>query len=239
MLRVQLNNVTLRSALRFEYRAPASLLELQPLVGPTDGGTLLIISGKGLIQTVQLYCKFQSGHVLPLVVFAHWVSDVRVECSTPANGGHGYASVELTTNDQQYTSDGLQFYYSHEIQLTDLWPTHGPPSGGTLVTISGQHFIAPDANLAELLCRFNMTFVPVLSATESAITCRAPPHAAGVADVRVTNNVQSLSTDMLMYEYQHVALLGAAPNVGPTSGGTLVLITGINLPVGPCFVQVW
>ena len=244
ILRVQLDNVTLRSALRFHYRASPRLLSIQPASGPVDGGTTLTLLGEQLYQTVQLFCKFGEvddgvgGAALAIgttsTVLARWVHDGRVECDTPSNSNStGYTAVELTINDQQYTDDGLVFYYTPAIELEESLPLTGPTSGGTHVNITGTGFLSPEiTRRLELECRFNETRVPVVASGATWVVCYAPPHPIGQVDLQVTNNGQSFTSDTLVFEYVGAVLLGVSPSAGPVSGGTVVHITGVDMPIG-------
>ena len=49
--------------------------------------------------------------------------------------------------------------------------------------------------------------------------------------VRISSNGQDISND-LRFEYVDVHLISASPPLGPVTGGTAVLVSGVHLPVG-------
>jgi hypothetical protein len=79
---------------------------------------------------------------------------------------------------------------------------------------------------------FGTTAGKVLTgSTSTALRVAAPPHAAGVVDVRV---VTSYGTSRIVTgdQFTYVApptVTGVAPDTGPSSGGTTVTITGSDL----------
>jgi IPT/TIG domain-containing protein len=113
--------------------------------------------------------------------------------------------------------------------VTSILPVSGPITGGTIVTISGTGF------LSNPTVKFGGVSATNVSATSStSITATAPAHAAGKVDVVVTNSDSQSATlaQSFTYVLPGPTLSSVAPNTGPTSGGTLVTITGTNFQAG-------
>jgi hypothetical protein len=109
--------------------------------------------------------------------------------------------------------------------LTSLSPSVGPTTGGTVVTITGTGFAGAAA--VTFGGTAATTFV-VNSATQ--ITATSPSRPAGNALVVVS--APSGVSNPLNFVYQAVAapvVTAVNPSVGPTSGGTVVTITGTGL----------
>ena len=117
-------------------------------------------------------------------------------------------------------------------QINSINPTSGPTTGGTVVTITGVNFNG------QATVKFDTTLITNYSVTSStSITATSPPHAAGAVNIVVTNPDGQSST--LTNAFTYVAPPPPAPTVtsitpdnGPTSGNTLVTITGTNFRTG-------
>ena len=115
--------------------------------------------------------------------------------------------------------------------LSAVSPTSGPATGGTAVTLTGQHFVS-GATVA--FGGVAATSVVVVSATQ--ITAKTPAHAQGSASVVVTNPNGQSATVASGFTYTTAAtpptLTAVSPTIGPTAGGTPVTLTGQNFASG-------
>jgi|GEM_PF-584786 len=109
--------------------------------------------------------------------------------------------------------------------ISSIEPASGPTLGGTVVTISGANFAAGASVTFDGIPATNV------NVTATTITATTPAHAAGAVHVVVTN--PDTQSGILTSGYTYVAgqptITSIAPNAGPTTGGTSVLITGTNL----------
>ena len=142
-----------------------------------------------------VYCKFGG---MPSV--ARWVSSMKLECYSPAasagyvsagssmassSGGHGYVSLEVSMNDQNYSDDNTLFEYQVGAHVEHIIPNKGAVEGGSLVVVSGSDFSERSASLSYLLCRFNMTRVSSVYVSSMQVPCITPEHVAGMVTVEV------------------------------------------------------
>ncbi|HEY4947424.1 MAG TPA: IPT/TIG domain-containing protein, partial [Acidimicrobiales bacterium] len=113
-------------------------------------------------------------------------------------------------------------------QVSAVTPNGGPVSGGTAVTITGEHFtgataVAFGANLA----------TPFTVVSDTEITVTSPMGTTGTIDVRVTTpSGESAVTPADQFTYTSVpapTVSSISPTSGPLFGGTAVTITGMNL----------
>jgi hypothetical protein len=117
--------------------------------------------------------------------------------------------------------------------LQGVSPRSGDPSGGTAVTLTGTGF-APGVTVT-----FGGAAATVSAVTATSIAVTAPAHAAGAADVTVTNPDGRSSTRAGGFEYLLVPApaattvrgLGRFPQALPLSGGLV--------PPFPGFANVW
>ncbi|XP_053632956.2 plexin-B isoform X3 [Cherax quadricarinatus] len=138
---------------------------IQPLAGPLEGGTLVTIEGSNLgLREEDVQENVFIGDV-PCHVHDYRVS-VRITCRTsPAPLQHGLpASAELqfpvrVTTPAGTTQSTVKFTYTN-VSVTGVWPTHGPVSGGTVLSISGRFLNVGShvsAKLDDLPCVVNKT----------------------------------------------------------------------------------
>lgn len=109
--------------------------------------------------------------------------------------------------------------------VSSLSPAQGRTSGGTAVIITGSNF---SGSTAVTFGATPATSFTVNSSTQ--IVATSPAQAAGVVDVVVTNPDGSSSTSAAS-QYTYVAppaVTAIAPTSGPASGGTTVVLTGVN-----------
>jgi len=70
-----------------------------------DGGTYVTVTGINFVDTPLLRCKFDQ-----LLINATFVDTSTAICISPPHPV-GNVSVEITNNNQDYTSDNVQFRY--------------------------------------------------------------------------------------------------------------------------------
>jgi hypothetical protein len=106
--------------------------------------------------------------------------------------------------------------------VTQLSPSSGPTTGGTVVTITGTNFLGSTVTFGGVAA----TNVSVTSST--SITATTPARAStGAVPVVVTNSDgQSVSFNSFTYTTPAPSITSVFPATGPNNGGTLITITG-------------
>ncbi len=205
----------------YEVAAAPSVTGLIPTSGPTFGGTAVTISGTNLTGATAV--DFGTVPATNVTV----VSDTSITADSPA--GTGTVDVTVTTpSGTSATSPADQFTYSVVAAptVTGLSPTSGPPSGGTLVTLTGTGFTGATAVNFGTTAATNVTVVSATSITADS------PAGTGVVNVTVTTpGGTSAASPADEFTYAAAAapvVTGVSPNTGPTTGGTLVTITGTS-----------
>jgi alpha-tubulin suppressor-like RCC1 family protein len=108
--------------------------------------------------------------------------------------------------------------------VTKVEPSHGPPGGGTTVTITGEAFTGASA------VAFGSTNAASFTVNSASSLTAVSPTGSGVVDVTVTNPWGTSTTsaaDQFSYE-PPPAVTEVEPNHGPAAGGTSVTITGAS-----------
>ena len=127
--------------------------------------------GAGFLPAASAFCRIGSHRV----VVARVVSGTMLECTTPLHVEPALLPVEVTLNDQDYSSDEVLFEYQPDAHLVELAPPRGPTEGGTFVNVTGSGFSRRSATLAYLYVRFNLTAVPVVWVSATELHCSAAP----------------------------------------------------------------
>jgi LPXTG-motif cell wall-anchored protein len=190
---------------------------INPIAGPTGGGTDVTLTGTDLTDTSSvLVCGNAATN---LVV----VSDTEVTFSTPA-GSVGSCDVTVQTHASGTATLDAAFRYFAVPVVTSVDPDNGPSAGGTPVTIHGSGFTGAGAPTFGGTTASNVDVVD-----DTTITATTPAHAAGAVDVVVTTpDASGTATDAFTYNAPPSSLT-VAPSSGPIDGGTDVTLTGTDL----------
>jgi hypothetical protein len=111
---------------------------------------------------------------------------------------------------------------------TSVTPNEGPIRGGQGVSVIGNGFITGAKVFFASSEASGVTFID-----DKKITCTTPSHSQGPVNVKVQNiSGDTNSEGSLTNGYTYVAppqITNVQPSSGPTSGGTQVTISGLNL----------
>lgn len=181
--------------LHFTYDDIPALTVIAPGQGPLAGGTRITLTGAAFVNgstSVTVDGQVCTG----LTVISH----SEAACTTPP-GMSGPQAVLLTTPGG--TSNALHFTYDDVPTLVSVSPDQGPEAGGTIITLTGHAFIAGSTSVEidGLAC----TGVQVIS--DTSLTCKTPPNAAGVRLITVTT--PGGNSNPLPYTYDPVPQITA------------------------------
>lgn len=197
---------------------PPTLSAISPSSGPTTGGTTVTLTGSGLTGATSV--RFGSTSASYTVNSATQITAV-----SPA-GTAGAAAVTVVSPTG--TSNAVTFTYITAAVpvVTAVAPSSGPTSGATSVTITGTGFTGATA---VRFANASAASFSVNSATQ--ITAVTPAGTPGGAAVTVTTpgGTSASSADAYFFYAAPPVLNDAAPGQGPTSGGTVVTLTGSSL----------
>ncbi|MEU7241324.1 IPT/TIG domain-containing protein [Streptomyces sparsogenes] len=108
--------------------------------------------------------------------------------------------------------------------VTGITPPSGTTLGGDTITITGSGFTGATS--------VTLNSSPVAAFTvvdDNTITATTPAHSAGTVQATVTTPLGSGTGGSFTFAVPPPTLSGINPTSGPTSGGTLVVITGTHL----------
>ena len=147
----------------------------------------------------------------------------RIRCVSPANVAGSYA-VEVTNNNNDYTSNAISFLYQAGASVSGVTPLLGSVAGGTNVTVTGANFVG-----ATVYCKISSTVVVAVKGTASMVYCVSPALAAGSYNVEVSNNNQDFTNNGVQFQYVAAAsVTSVLPTSGPVGGASMVTVTGTN-----------
>lgn len=107
--------------------------------------------------------------------------------------------------------------------VTEVNPTHSHPSGGVLLTITGDNFTADTTvTLGEQPCH------PVTVHSPTHLSCTTPPGTPGPAALTLTTPGAAPTTlaDAHTYAWPAPEITAVSPTRGPATGGTPLTLTG-------------
>ena len=207
-----------------------ALTAVVPPNGPYVGGNAVFLRGAGF--TDEAVVTFDGRMVQPADI--ELIDDHRLQVVVPA-GEPGPADVVVQVGDQEIT---LPAGYTYDTIFVD--PNRGSVSGGQVVSVTGEMGIGFADGDTVVFGRTPCTDVTVVSDTR--ITCRTPPMAAGTVDVTVVRGSDATEiTAKDGYTYYD----GTDPFGGGLGGGPLMgslNVTAINAasgaPVADAYVLV-
>jgi hypothetical protein len=233
----------------FTYKLPPSrpsITGFSPVSGSTEGGTIITIDGTDFRDGAVV----KVGDVPAVVISNRTVTEDGItyniiEAETQPGPAGDYRITIINPDGGTAASDGYFTYKTMENALTvgSITPNSGTVEGGTQITIVGANFAAQSD---PLVTRVTIGGNPVTGLTVSAdkrrLTGYTPGGTIGLQDVVVVNYRPA---DGVIVEevrisggFTYIApqsqpfIESITPLEGPASGGTKVIITGVDFDSG-------
>ena len=207
------------SASKYTYYARATVASVSPAIGSASGSTSVSISGAHFSGVTAV----EFGTITATSFTVN--SDTSITAVSPA--GSGSVDVRVANpGGASATSAADRYTYTLSVTVTGVSPAAGPALGGTLVTITGINLGGATA------VKFGDTAATLFTVSSStSIRAVAPAGAVGTVDVTVTTPAGTSATSAAdLYAYSaRATITSVSPAAGPTTGGTLVIVTGANL----------
>jgi LysM repeat protein len=212
----------------FTYKVMSTRVDsVFPTTGSTSGGGLVTIRGGGF--TLGSFCRFGEIEV-PVVYF----SPDHVACYSPAVQEPQTVPLEVSQigGGEGYSSDGHTFTFHVNVSTVNrIDPDYGEE--GDEITVTGYGFTAESLCFIGGRQALGTTFV-----SEAQLKCVVPPIGTKSQEViQVTSDPNHLPGGHVIFHYSlgqsssdTPAVRELVPSSGPTSGGTLVTVRGVNFP---------
>ena len=204
---------------------PLTINSLVPSRGVISGGERIQVIGTGFVEGMTITID----RILCSEVEVETPS--RARCTTPEGSVTEPVDVTLFAErlemgelvpSQVTLEAGFTYYVPLEVQ--QLSPERGPTSGGTRVVIAGQGFTE------ETIVQFGgVRATEVTLEPNGTLNAIAPPMPPGSVELRIQNINGDARLPEAYYYYDRLEVDALTPPVGPTSGGTAVLISGRGL----------
>ncbi len=195
----------------FEYYAPLAITGISPDVGPSEGGTLVNITGIGFIAPggdVDDVSVWFDGSECTIDDPVNDVTDSSIACTTSGHNAGIVSVVVDNSNEDAELVAGFTYIESMGIETicqVGTGPTandnpacrpYGLSEGGTEVVITGNSFIAPndDGSATTVTLGYGEAGAAqcqVSSITNDTIHCTTGAHAGGTVNVWVDNGFDS------------------------------------------------
>uniref|UniRef100_A0A8C7GME9 Plexin-A1 n=1 Tax=Oncorhynchus kisutch TaxID=8019 RepID=A0A8C7GME9_ONCKI len=200
--------------------------------GPRQGGTRLTITGENLgLQFRDILTGVRLGKVPCIPIEEEYISAERIVCLL--NDATGYrvqeANVEVCVRDclTDYRALSPRAFTFVTPFFTRVLPAQGPLSGGTRVTIEGNHLNAGSSvfvNIGRHPCHFKKRNArEIVCVTPAGLTPGSTP-------VMVDIDSAELRNPEVKYNYtEDPTVLRIEPDWSIASGGTLLTVSGTNL----------
>jgi hypothetical protein len=183
-----------------------SVSSASPSQGPTTGGTVVTITGKGF----QSGATVSFGSVQSTAVTVS--SDTQVQAMSPAESA-GTVAITVTDPTAQSSSLPSAFTYTSGPSVTSISPNSGPVTGGNTVTILGSGFQSGATVTFGGIAALSVTIVG--STEVQAVTPVSP---AGTVSVAVKNTDSQSGTLASAFTYFHTVGLTWASSSSSASG---------------------
>ena len=204
----------------FDY-AP-SVYEMQPHAGFPAGGTTVTITGTNFNEVSAV--KFGSTNAASFEV----LSESKIKAVSPPGTDETTVDVTVETRGGANPSESDHFTFTDVPGISSVTPNHGPPSGGTKVTITGSSFTGATE------VHFGSTEAKSFKVeSETEITAVSPTFSGGDASMPIFvtspggTNEYECGEEQVGFIYEPI-VTSVEPNSGPSAGGTQVTIKGAD-----------
>ena len=181
------DDFTRGSGLGLTVEKASMISAVSPLLGAAKGGTEVAVRGTGFGYTSAAVCRFHGIQVTATVV-----DDGLVVCTAPRLPGEPLKksvpvdfALTLDGNEVEFSGiNTLQFTYLVDPIVSTIYPSTGPVTGGTNVSVEGGNFVDMGSGMD---CLFGTAITRARIVSVNRLVCDSPPHSAGEIAVAVTN----------------------------------------------------
>lgn len=215
---------TVTATAAYTYADAPAILSLSPSSGPTTGGAVVTINGRGFGSSGTPTVTIDG----VAVASVERLSDTQIRITTPP-GTPGGKAVQVTPAGGATLNKPSAYTYQAPT-VTGVQPFAGPTRGGTPVTITGTGFGETGTPTVTF---GGVAATSVVRVSSTQLTAVTPAGTAGYVAVTVTPTTGSSSgtkANAFSYVTDVVTpqITSSIPSRGPSEGGTTVYVTGHN-----------
>lgn len=197
----------------YTYKLPA-ITTISPTQGPVDGGTTVTINGSFFVNGSSV--TFGGAEATNVT----WVSASKLTAVTSPAYAAGLSDIVVVT-PYGFASNSLTGYTYKLPAITSLIPATGSVDGGTVLTVTGTHFVPGVSVQFNGIDATSTTFV-----SSTSLQVVAPQGFVGPATLAVVTPLGNISAPFAGFTYQTPSITAITPAQGSMDGGDLVTITG-------------
>lgn len=236
------------NAIIFEFNTASTAYSLLPGQGPYGGGTAVTIQHRlEEMPALPVMARCHFSDAFDTIYVTGEASEAEsgflsVMCYSPpwrSHSGHqSLVKVKLMVDGFLDNGDENLFIYSNGLQIFALSPQWGSDRGGAEILIRGLGF---DPHV-QFLCTFaqemtrpvlavadHTSSTPAVWLSEEEVLCESPAHPPGLAYVTVTADGEQAG-GVLQFQFRSPPRFNLlSPHEGPSSGGTVVDVSGENI----------
>lgn len=224
---------------------------INPTCGPTKGGSHVKVSSKGVDDTDIGNLFFTWSTVCTSPILKDWFIDnsTIATIAPPAPvpvGSPGGASLVMFSVDKKlqlanntvenrvrnHFESTYEYLYYPQPYIQTMYPHSGNYKGGTPITVEGAFLFEDKEHSCTPKCRFGDKVVEGEFISTVRVKCIAPPGEAGsnVAMSVSMNGFEDADTlvNHRFYYLNDSKINDISPKAGPSSGGTLITVSGEN-----------
>lgn len=201
----------------FTYVEELEVADLSPRWGYTEGGDEVTLSGAGLPEGTVVHFGGERARVV-----ASELDRARLRLETPAHDA-GAVDVVVENANGEWTGERVFLYAERDgdgFGIDGVVPSRVPSTGGARFLVGGRGF-GPETRVT-----VDDQLVPCDAEAPSVLSCLAPPHDPGPADVAVVDGERRDALDGALTYFEDVQLLDVRPGRGSVAGGTVVELRG-------------
>ncbi len=226
----------------YDYLPTPRITGVSTSAGPSDyaseeGTSTVTITGVGLSDVgLNLIAFGPVGTYGSVDTSISYASGTEIQVTAPPiEGTVNPVRIPVTIETLAGTSNTLDAAYSGIPTVSLVAPHAASDAGGTAVSVAGNGF--SDATRIDIVGRppslSDATVYALRIVSNLRTTFRSPAQSPAVADVQVCTTTGCSTTtpsdEMTVYEPGNPVVRSASPRSGPSTGGTIVTISGSNL----------
>ena len=220
-----------------------------PSLGPSNGGSLVKISGygfrfyediegKAITKNIWIRMKDVKSGKYSIPKIAEFADNENIHFITPPGDPYSHHIIEVSFNEIDYYPVILKGQnYSFSYYLAPKIESIDPPYGyvrsnkQVILTVKGKNFKCPNDQCENVICRFgkedNFIFSQGTLIKENEIQCKVPKYSKpDVLPIEITLNGQDYTNNGLEYGFYDPFIYKVTPKMISKKGNTKILIHG-------------
>ncbi|ESO84358.1 hypothetical protein LOTGIDRAFT_168803 [Lottia gigantea] len=203
------------------------IIKISPESGPLSGGTHLTITGQDMGQNKKDITVEIGNQICKIIDFK---APKELVCETPSFNSETRVQVYINVRNQ-YKTSGLHFFKYVDPLISNIYPSKGPLSGGTRVTLSGDNM---DAGSKAIITIGTLQCIDIERKSDKELACTTTEATNEMVEqlsrvsVTIDNQLVETTTDI---DYKYVAdptINAIDPKKSVREGGLTITIYGEN-----------